>query len=201
MALLGRQVEPKRYEDGAEFRTGIEGWCCKRCGRFWGGAGDSEHMAGYCCSDDFPCACGGRHTKGWTCCETCRAKHDREAWDKLEKVDWDGETPLVGFRNDKYLFGDGCVMEYLEDLVAEGGKLEDVQLVLCERVEPRVPEFADYYSDELPECDDTDFSELEKYVEAWLKEHFPVVWQPTNTGINPESLRPYLPEPGVASDA
>jgi hypothetical protein len=56
--LSGEQMKKTIfYESGADYHKNIEGWVCKTCRRYWG---ENEHMARYCCANDFPCKCGKR---------------------------------------------------------------------------------------------------------------------------------------------
>jgi hypothetical protein len=114
-------------EDNAD-RCTVEGWVCKTCGRFWG---DDERMARYCCATDFPCACGGRHGKGYTCCDDCRAKLDEERHqERLEKAT---EVEYTGpfFVGDDLFFS---VDDYLEDCECQSSTPVEWAFVPIKRV-------------------------------------------------------------------
>lgn len=99
-----------RYEDSAEFRTSIEGWACKECDRVWVG---EEHMARYCCANNFPCRCGGRIEGSiWTMCQSCREKAEdyRELLEKATLCEYDGYPFFV--RGRFYFDGEA----YLDEL-------------------------------------------------------------------------------------
>lgn len=183
---------PVRYEDAAQSVT-ITGWACKTCGRFYGDKPQSEHIARWCCATDLPCKeCGGRNTcKSYTCCESCRLRHDEERWAKLERIDWDGVTPVCEWRNDRYYFSDGEVADEIAERLEDGGKIDDVRLVLCEPCDPPTFEMGDFLSDVLPEDFDPgkDFDEIDRIVNGWIKAKMPLSWFPTNKAISTESLR------------
>jgi hypothetical protein len=185
-------TEPKpviRYEDAAELRAGLSGWCCKRCGRYWGA---DEHMARWCCATELPCKeCGGRNpNKGYTCCGACRRRRDDERWAKLERVDWDGESPLCEYDGDRCYFDADAVLEMIEDRIAEGGTLEDIRLVVCEPSTPRHFEMADFLGDDLPEDFDAgkDFAEIDEVVNDWIRARTPFSWHPGKKAVSVDSL-------------
>lgn len=175
-----------RYEDAAELRTGISGWCCKACGRFWGA---DEHMARYCCATNMPCECGARiEPRHWTHCEACREKRRDEVWAGLSRVEWDGEMPLCVFDDDKFFFSLDDLESYIDDL-DDGTAASDLRLVLCEPENGRYFEMSEFLSDDLPDGDDgPDTKEIDATVNAWIKAHAPFSWRATNKAISAESL-------------
>jgi hypothetical protein len=182
-----------RYEDAAEYRTGLEGWVCRTCRRYWGA---EEHIARRCCATELPCPeCGGRNPeKGYTVCRDCRRKHDDARWAALERVEWDGATPLCRWDGDRYY-----VAELVNETLADGGRVEDLRLVLCEPDEPRCLEMAEFQQDHLPADFDAggEFDEIDKLVNDWIEAHMPRVWLPTNRAIAAESLKAYAEPEGT----
>lgn len=187
-----------RYEDAAEMRTGISGWCCKTCGRFWG---DDEHMARLCHATVRPCrTCdAGTCARGWVTCEACRSSEaEAEArWRALEVVDWDGETPLCEWDGDRYYFDAGSIADAIGERLRGGGKIEDFRLVTCRPARP--PSFdvalADFLSGWLPEdfgpgCD---FAAIDKAVNDRIAARGVPAWEPTGEAVRVSSLP--LPEP------
>jgi hypothetical protein len=171
---------PLRYEDGAE-RVLRRGWMCSRCGTFYGNDPSAEHVARYCCSNDFPCECGARKGKHWTCCQSCRDKHDIERHAKRERRPWDGEQMLYSHVLDKYFSSPEDLCDHLED--NEDSRDRDaLQVVLCDPNRPRPFELVDFVSDDLPE-DGDDFNppgaaEIEKAVNDYLNGLGVLSWSP-----------------------
>lgn len=165
------------YEQSAERMTGISGWVCKTCRRFFG---DDEHLARYCCAKDLPCdkeGCKNRKERGYTVCEPCGEAMRFKRWMALPEIAWDGETPLHIDDDDRYFFTADDLDEYLADHDVD---LEDLRLVICEPVSP--PHFDMYYflDDHLAEGmeDVADWDKINKTVNAWIKKNVPRVWGP-----------------------
>lgn len=95
-----------KYEDAAEKKM-VEGWVCKKCGRFWG---KDEVIARSCCCTDRPCNCGARiisETSVYrTRCDDCEKNWRDEAWEeaisKAKLCDWDGNPFVI---RDKFYRG------------------------------------------------------------------------------------------------
>jgi hypothetical protein len=100
-----------RYEDNAEEvdvtvhfsgkPINLKALVCKTCNRMYTESNlnmkgkDLEHIARYCCANDFPCRCGNRiDKKGWGYCSKCieqkHIKEEIERFDKAELVEYDG---------------------------------------------------------------------------------------------------------------
>lgn len=99
-------------EESAERRTNIEGWVCKKCGRYWG---DDERMARYCCATDFPCDCGeGRYQKSRIRCVACDEKKatelEQERFAKAKPVEYVGPF----FVDDDFYFELGDYLDMCE---------------------------------------------------------------------------------------
>lgn len=72
-------------------------------------------------------------TKGWTKCESCRDKMDRERFEKLPSKPYDG-SPVVPFHGDRYFWDEDDLYDYLE---AHDGHPDDVMLVFAELRKPK----------------------------------------------------------------
>lgn len=184
-------------EEAAELVTNIEGWVCKTCRRFYGKEG--ERSARYCCEKDHACGtegCAGRAAKPYTVCESCRSRLDLERYMKLEVIEWDGETPLVEWDNDKYFFD----VDHLADWLAEHDlKLEDAKLVIAENDGPPVFEMREFLCDYL--CDDNSdqlepTEKIDKIVNKWIEKNTPETYLPGDKRPSIESLRKHVPQPG-----
>lgn len=163
------------YEEAAELRTGIEGWVCKTCRRFYG---DNEHIARYCCAKDRKCETEGcqNRTKsnGYIVCDPCCNKKDHNRWLKLKEVEWDGETPLVLHDDDQFFFSADDLEYYLEE---HNLKVEDLRLVVCEEEGKPLFDMYDLMEDYLPDgLDHDDATKINAVVNRWIEKHVPVVW-------------------------
>jgi len=151
------------YEEAAEQRT-VTGWACKTCSLFYG---DKEDLARWCCAKDMPCPCGKRCSKGRTCCDECRQKHDDERYQKLSEADWDGESPLVLFMDDRYFFDIEDIIQYMDD--HDIPDASHLQFELCERAKPRHFDAEEFCSDDMYEDQELDGAEeINATVNAWL---------------------------------
>ncbi len=181
------------YEEAAEHLTGIEGWVCKTCRKFWT---EDEHMARYCCSKDRRCEtkdCPNRSLgRGFLYCQACSDLKDHERWLKLREVEWDGETPLVLHDDDRFFFAPDDLAWYLED---KNLKLEDVRLVIAEE-DPK-PEFEllDFLEDYLPEggaLDVGDTKRINGIVNRYIERYAPKVWIASDARPTLGSVRPWV---------
>lgn len=131
-------------DESAKFVEGISGWVDRR-GRFWG---EDEHMARYS---------GSTHRKCKTCekliaknsyCRPCANKSRIEKYNKREKLEWDGETPIYSEFADRYFFNEDELMEYVNDDRDAG--IESLRLIICKPYYLR-PIDENYFYDELSE--------------------------------------------------
>lgn len=172
-----------RYEDNAEQSAAISGWVCKSCRRFWG---EDEHMARYCCATTLPCECGRRITKGWTKCDACRDKMDRERFGQMEAKPYDG-SPVVQFRGDEYFFDQDALADWFAD---HDGHPEDIMLVFAELKRPNWrTSVSEILADDVPHEIEWDTSEIDKQIDAWVNENAPDVYWPSRVRVDNESLR------------
>lgn len=179
------------YEESAVKVTGLEGWACKTCRRYYA---EDEHLARWCCAKDLPCdteGCQKRKTRGYTVCDSCRETLDLKRWLALPEVPWDGKTPLCLDDDDRYFFDADDLLEH----VAEHDlKLEDMRLVICE--ERGKPEFdmyewlEDYLAEGMEH--EAGWDSINEKVNAWISEHVPKVWEPSKQRPTLDSL-PKLP--------
>ncbi len=171
------------YEEAAEHRENISGWCCKTCRRFWGG---DEHMARYCCAKDLPCQCGGRTEPHWVRCQACRDKAGDAKYFAAPEVDWDGETPLCSWADDRYFFDADDLCNWMDEHELTP---ETVRLELCERAKPREFEMCDFLSDDLPEDCDLDEAEINRVVNEWIIANVQPLWHGCGKRVSEASVR------------
>lgn len=171
------------YEESAMLMSGISGWVCKTCRRFWGltESPNAEHAARYCCASSLPCSeagCQGRAKKGWTHCDPCREKKSHARWLGLEEADWDGDTPLVLYGDDHYFFGQEDLDEYLDEHPELLLHPEDLELVICVLEPKPVFDMQNHLGDHLPEGleVDADPAKIEAHVNRWIEKNVPDVW-------------------------
>lgn len=157
-------------EADIEYRTDIKGWVDKD-GIFYG---KDKKRAIYANITHKTCECGEIMPKFYSRCSKCSHTTIVEQYNKLEYKEWDGETPLTLYDDDKFFWGEDEVEEYLEDNELE---IEDLMLIICE------PNYlweveSDYWEDILDE-DMNLPSEVEKKLEELnkaIRESKPVSW-------------------------
>ena len=131
--------------EAASIQT-VTGWV-DRDGRFWG---NNEHQARWCGCTHITCE---NHPEEppfiknyW--CPKCQTESRNAAFEKMPKVEWDGETPLVLFNDDKYFFDADELRDYCDE---EGIGLCELQLVICTPNHPHQLDPNDIFCDSLPE--------------------------------------------------
>lgn len=133
--------------EAATYRTDITGWV-SRGGLYFG---EDEDLARYSGCTHKRCACGAIFEKSWIECEACRKakreKAEAEKLAKMERQEWDGETPLYHDDSDTYLMDAGEVDDFLDD---SGLTFNEAMFQLCKPNHPRLIE-ADDFHDDLPE--------------------------------------------------
>lgn len=160
-------------EDAAEQMT-VTGWVCKNCRRYWG---DDERMARYCCSTSFPCECGKRRSKHYTCCDDCRSKHEADRFFATPVAEWDGGFPLVD-DGDHYMFDEDDLAQFLEDST-EFSELADVRLMPCQPTSTREFIMSEHLQDSLaPDQELDDEDQINEIVNKWIEDHKPISWEP-----------------------
>lgn len=110
-------------------RSTATGWR-SRHGRFFEDGPQSENMARYDgCTHTLCRECGAPVEKPYLLCPVHRGMKEKERFSKCEKKEWDGETPLVIFGDDRYFFDSGDLIEYcLDNDVAP----DNLMLIICE---------------------------------------------------------------------
>jgi len=158
--------------EAASFQTGLSGWV-DRHGRFWG---KDEQTARYCGSTHKHCDCGAV-IKQRSFCEDCSRLKEAARYKEVEKLTWNGETPLYSQIHDKYLFGKDDLLDLMQD--SKVTDPDELELFLCEPNYLREIE-SDQWCDDLP--DDGDLPpEVEAALEVFnavLRAAEPVSWSP-----------------------
>jgi len=181
-----------RYEDNAGPATLItpkgtmQGWACLACNRVFVGSVTDEEVARYCCATDLPCGeegCTGRRLKPYTCCAPCLEKKEATRYAAIPEAEWDGETPLVLFDDDRYFMDEDELLDYCAD---EEVAVADLRLVICQRVGLPAFDVWDFLAGCLYEdADVSDFDappqEIEKIVNDWIEKHAPKSWEAGKT--------------------
>jgi hypothetical protein len=169
--------------ESAKFVTGISGWV-DREGHFFG---NDERVARYSGCTHHKCSqCGSVVVKNWLICDACRLEIDIERYASLEKVDWDGNTPVYSYQNDAFFSDFQALHDYIEE---NGGNLEEMRLVICRPNHLRQID-EDYFSDDLPEDGElpTEIAGALEVLNKVIREHEPVSWSPSSKAIRIESL-------------
>jgi hypothetical protein len=173
--MVARMTEKKiimRDSDEAASIKTVTGWVSSD-GRWWG---DDERTARYAGCTHERCACGEVIEKSRMKCNACRRKEDREKFEKLEKVVWDGQ-PLVTDDDDHYFFTIEDLLDYCADI---GMQPQDLQLRICK------PQYGreigdDYFCDELAEDGEVPDSvhEAMGILNKAIKDAGPLSWFPS----------------------
>lgn len=129
--------------EAASYRTDIKGWV-SRHGRYYG---QDERTARYDGCTHVICDCGQPVERGRLRCHPCQRKYDEARWLALPLIEWDGETPLVLHRDDRYFFSPDDVYDFADE---HDLKVSELRLVVCEPNYVRQVD-EDYWIDELPE--------------------------------------------------
>ena len=163
------------YPDGREKVA----WACRTCRYVWA----DERAAVYCHATSYPCDCGERRSKHYTCCEACRCKLAAERHFAKPVVEWEGEYPVAVDDDDRFLFDEESLAEYLVEHVEDGGDVGDVWLVPCEPNTLRTFEVVDFWSDDLGKdgadhVNANDAAEIEQAVAEWAAANLPKLWYP-----------------------
>ena len=152
-----------------------------------------EHMARYSAATDFPCKCGGRHEKGWTCCRECRGELGIDRFDEAYAKNaqpWDGKSPVVVFDSDQFFFDEDLLGDYLYERVCNGDKIEDVRLLHCKPDNGHYFEMSEFLSDSLAEDSEINDDEINATVNKWIKDHAPFsYWPDDKTPVHRDSIR------------
>ena len=169
--------------DIVEYKS-VEGWVTKD-GFFFG---KDEDRARYnACTHKMCKECNKPYKKYYISCPCCRTKKAIDNYYKLELVEWDNETPLCLYDDDKYFYDIDEVYDYIDSLEDEEITISSLRLVVCK------PEYMSevcesYWEEFLPE--DYDVQNLSKEVYKKLQELNktinkvkPTVWFPSNKRV------------------
>jgi len=169
-------------KDAATFKTGISGWV-DRHGHFFG---NDERSARWSGATHILCPeCGKTTNKNYTMCADCRLQKSIERYNKMERKEWDGETPLYSDSLNRYFFD---FDDIADEFVSHGGSVDSLRLTICEPMYLQQVE-EDYFYDDLPE----DFELPEDVLSALeelnktIKEQKPVTWAPGKYAVIIES--------------
>lgn len=170
--------------DGAEYKTGIEGWV-DRTGRFFG---QDEDSARYSSSTHKRCDCGDLMPRYYTSCSKCSLKKRYAEYTNFEVVEWDGVAPLADHASDQFFFSEDEITDYCYDNEIE---TSDLMLVLCE---PNYVTELDidnlFENEEWPEDVDPEYPDavkeaienVNKAIQQWNNDG-PISWTPTRKRV------------------
>lgn len=159
--------------DEAAHKVTVTGWVSSD-GRFYG---DDERIARYAGCTHRKCdTCENVVDKGRIYCDSCTHKRTLARYEALPTKEWDGETPLCCFDDDRYFFDWDSVEEYCEDNECS---VDDLLLVICDPVKPRHFDgslFEDYLAEDC-EAPDAVLAALDVLNKA-IDESLPFSWYP-----------------------
>lgn len=150
-------------DDAAAKRVTVTGWM-SRLGHFFG---DNERAARYDGCTHRNCEeCGKIVSRSWIICPACLVKRTDAKFLKLERVQWDEETPVVLYDSDVYFFDRESIEDYCRD---EGLNIEDLRLIICVPVKPREVDANEIFYDQLPEDGEVEDAGVLAAIEALNK--------------------------------
>lgn len=163
----------------------VEGWV-SRGGLFYG---NDERAARYRGCTHVHCSnCGEPAKQGYLICPACIAKKEKERFDSLPKVKWDGVTPICIYGSDQYFFDGDELDDYLDvhDL-----KAEDLMLVLCNPVYPQEIGSAISHYEFPEECDpgpmlEAAVDQFDKAIRKIVEAKEAMWWEETNIAVTVE---------------
>jgi hypothetical protein len=165
----------------------VIGWVARN-GTFWG---KDERMARYVGSTHKYCECGNLIEK-CSYCNKCASARTKENFERMERVAWDGETPLVTYDGVTYFFSNDELQDYCCDNRVQP---RDLMLVLAKPCYAREINFSEYYCDDLPEGLGVDdilpgyvldaFDAVNKVIREC---NTPLSSWPSDKAVDPESL-------------
>lgn len=122
---------------------------------------EEKELASKSLAVDYACSICGKRTGSphRLKCNECIEKENKEKYLKMPFKVWDRITPLCIFNTDTYFYGEDEIFDYCEDLDI---KIEDIDLVICERVS--IPEFDidDFLSNWFFGIDDDEYGAIDK---------------------------------------
>lgn len=189
-------------DKAATYRTDVCGWVAN--GKFFGNDEDGERRAREAgCTHVLCPECGTLVEKYYpnTCCDKCRSeaheKREVEAYNKLEKKEWDEKTPLYSDKHDEWYYDIGVLEEDIlgcdgcEDRKCQTGDgylpcreitnedIEGMRLIIGEPVYLKEID-TDYWKDQLPDGEEfpNDFLEVLDSFNDMIRNQYPVSWEP-----------------------
>lgn len=173
--------------EAATYQTGIEGWVSR--GGFF--HGKDEAWARITGSTHRKCQTCGNIIEKQSYCQPCHKKFEDEKYAALERVEWDGESPVCTFDGDEFFMHGGMdeVIDYCDE---HGCKIEDLQLCHCEPMEMPFIDIDDLFDGHLPDLYDSDARDLVSKevidkindLNALLENHEPIAWQCSDKAVN-----------------
>lgn len=166
-------------DEAASFKTNISGWVSRQ-GHFWG---DDERAARYDGCTHTRCEdCGKPVDRGRLICQKCHNIRQIKKYNTLPKEEWDEKGMIYSNAADRYFMDWEEVDAFIEN---EGGKVEELRLVICEPQYLPLLDSFDYGYDSLAEDGELpdavvqaieDFNKVIKNVGA-------VSWHPVNKAV------------------
>ncbi len=141
----------------------------------------NEYTARYSGCTHKTCECGGRMTREYTICESCRFKKMQDKFKAMESKPYDG-SPVTDFDGDTYFFSEEEIDDYCEE--HETTK-QELMLVFCtENYLTQID--SSIWEDLLPSDGD---GELPKEVEDKMKELNDVISKQAAISYSPANIR------------
>ena len=133
-------------DEAAKFVENISGWVDIN-GYFYG---KDENLARYSSCTHKKCACGELMKKNYTMCNKCIEIKNKEKYNNLKAVEWNGNSPIYSDTTDDYFWDEDQLLDYCADEEIEN--IEELRLLTTKPIKLRGNvDLYDLYVDELPE--------------------------------------------------
>lgn len=171
--------------DGYAERVTIPVWRCAKCEQIYSGTGDDKLHASRCCATRTCPDCGKAVPKsGFFRCEPCYEKHQILHHQARKRAPWDGKCMIYSEKYDAYhLDPDDARAVMVENGWDPEAGIEDARFVLTTPDNGEPFSLYEHLEGSLPE-DTTHLHpsarEIEDAVNAWIEEHAPFSWHPTD---------------------
>ena len=167
--------------EAASYHTNIKGWVDRHGNLF-----DDEETARYSGATHKRCKnCYQLVEKSYVFCKVCQDAIQFERYNKMEKVKWDGETPLYSEKYDVYFYSIDNIINYANDHISEFDftTYDDMRPVLCVEVElHKIP--IDYWEDMYDYSDNKELEDAINDFNLVLGDIKTNCWEPSDYRVS-----------------
>lgn len=153
-----------------------------------------EDMARYKSCTHKVCECGNAMKKQYVCCESCRAKRERERYLNMPFQEWNGKDFICSYNHDAFFWSEEELIDYCDEHEVDANSL---MLCICEPNEFRQVD-SSYWEGSFPEDSDGELpKEMEdalRYLNVAIMNAAPPSWRKgkfrTSYDYTPETTTP-----------